>query len=247
MQNNTADSVVGTKVKTINTYDITASTMEILESKRFICEKVLDNCVAVRDYVWNDFLREAAPTIRLAESNIDPRRSLAESLIKDIPLDVCTLAYNMSFEKNVIKNLAELYPDLSNHLMNIYNNIKDLMIPFKDREYYTKDMHGSYSIKYVLPALFPNDESLELIHNGSEAMNTYANLSNYSKEEQEHIRERLLKYCELDTYAMVKIYEKLLEKTSYLSSIPGFADNINDIKTKEDWTKAKEFNANEKW
>lgn len=152
----------------------------------------------------------------LAESNIDPRRSLAESLIKDIPLDVCTLAYNMSFEKNVIKNLAELYPDLSNHLMNIYNNIKDLMIPFKDREYYTKDMHGSYSIKYVLPALFPNDESLnyknlELIHNGSEAMNTYANLSNYSKEEQEHIRERLLKYCELDTYAMVKIYEKLLE------------------------------------
>lgn len=152
----------------------------------------------------------------LAKENIDPRRSLAESLVKDIPLNVCTLAYNMSFEKNVIKNLAELYPDLEKHLMNIYNNIKDLMIPFKDRQYYTKDMHGSYSIKYVLPALFPNDESLnyqnlDLIHNGSEAMNTYAKLGSYSKEEQEHIRERLLKYCELDTYAMVKIYEKLLE------------------------------------
>ena len=82
MQNNTADSVVGTKVKTINTYDITASTMEILESKRFICEKVLDNCVAVRDYVWNDFLREAAPTIRLAESNIESQKR--QSCLTDI-------------------------------------------------------------------------------------------------------------------------------------------------------------------
>ena len=71
MQNNAAKSVAGTKVKTINTYEITPSTMEILESKRFICEKVLDSCVAVRDYIWDDFLREAAPTIRLAEQNVE--------------------------------------------------------------------------------------------------------------------------------------------------------------------------------
>ena len=152
----------------------------------------------------------------LAESNIDPRRSLALKLIEDIPLNSCVLAYNMSFEKTVIKSLAKLYPDLSNHLMNIHDNMKDLMIPFKNRKYYTKDMHGSYSIKYVLPALFPNDESLnyknlDLIHNGSEAMNSFKNLEEKTLEEQSYIRERLLKYCELDTYAMVKIYEKLKE------------------------------------
>lgn len=82
MQNNEASSVAGTKVETIDTYDITASTMEILESKRFICEKVLDSCVAVRDYVWNDFLREAAPTIRLAESNIESQKR--QSCLTDI-------------------------------------------------------------------------------------------------------------------------------------------------------------------
>jgi len=152
----------------------------------------------------------------LAESNIDPRRSLSLKLIEDIPLNSCVLAYNMSFEKTVIKSLAKLYPDLSNHLMNIHDNMKDLMIPFKNRKYYTKDMHGSYSIKYVLPALFPNDESLnyknlDLIHNGSEAMNSFKNLEEKTLEEQSYIRERLLKYCELDTYAMVKIYEKLKE------------------------------------
>jgi hypothetical protein len=151
----------------------------------------------------------------LAEAGVDPRRELAERLVRDIPMDVCTLAYNMSFEKTVIKNLARMYPDLSLHLMNIHDNIKDLMIPFKNRYYYNRDMHGSYSIKHVLPALFPynedlNYENLDLIHNGSEAMTSYADLVKKSIDEQKYIRERLLRYCELDTYAMVKIYEVLI-------------------------------------
>ncbi len=164
-------------------------------------------------YIINDKLNHKE---YLAKEGEDPRRGLAESLVNDIPLDVCTLAYNMSFEKNVIKALANMYPDLSKHLMNIYDNMKDLMIPFKERYYYNKDMQGSYSIKYVLPALFPNEDdlnyhNLDLIHNGSEAMNSFASLIDKNKEEKEYIRERLLRYCELDTYAMVKIYEKLLE------------------------------------
>lgn len=82
MQNNESSSVAGTKVETTNVYDITASTMEILESKRFICERVLDKCVAVRQYVWNDFLREAAPTIRLAEQNVESQKR--QSCLTDI-------------------------------------------------------------------------------------------------------------------------------------------------------------------
>lgn len=153
----------------------------------------------------------------LSEPNIDPRRSLALRLVSDIPMNVCVLAYNMSFEKRVIKKLSTLYPDLSNHLMNIYDNMKDLMIPFKNREYYNRDMKGLYTIKYVLPALFPNDPSLnyhnlELVHNGSEASNTFSELGKYTKEEQTEIRKHMLEYCGLDTYAMVKIYNKLREK-----------------------------------
>lgn len=152
----------------------------------------------------------------LSKEDIDPRRSLAEQLVKDIPKDVCVLAYNMSFEKTVIKNLAELYNDLREDLLKINENIKDLMIPFKNRDYYVKEMDGSYSIKYVLPALFKDEPSLnyhnlDLVHNGSEAMDTFKKLGSYSKEEREKVRESLLKYCELDTYAMVKIYEKLKE------------------------------------
>ena len=154
----------------------------------------------------------------LAQSGIDPRRELAESLVKNIPLNVCTLAYNMQFEKGVIKKLAGLYPDLKSHLMNIHNNIKDLIVPFDKRYYYSKNMHGSSSIKHVLPALFPDNpeldyHNLDLIQNGSDAMHSFRDLENMTPSEQEYTRERLLRYCELDTYAMVKIYKKIKEVT----------------------------------
>lgn len=73
MQNNTAVSTAGTTVTTVDKYDITASTMEILNSKRTICEKVLNQCVAVRDQVWPAFLREAAPTIKVAEAQVESK------------------------------------------------------------------------------------------------------------------------------------------------------------------------------
>jgi len=152
----------------------------------------------------------------LAEAGTDPRRKLAERLVEDIPQNVCVTAYNMSFEKSVIQKLAELYSDLSEHLLNIRANIKDLMIPFKARMYYTKAMEGSYSIKYVLPALFPDDPELDyhnlsVVHNGGEASDTFVNLVGKSKEEQEELRKGLLVYCKLDTYAMVKVWQKLKE------------------------------------
>lgn len=152
----------------------------------------------------------------LAYPGSDPRRQIAEQLCKDIPLDVCITAYNMGFEKGKIRDLASLYPDLHDHLMNIHDNIKDIMIPFQKRWYYTKEMQGSYSIKYVLPALFPDDPSLnyhnlEGVHNGGEASNTFLAMQKMDKEELEKWREHLLRYCELDTFAMVKVLDKLRE------------------------------------
>lgn len=152
----------------------------------------------------------------LAVAGVDPRRGLAEQLVRDIPTNACVLAYNMKFEKMVIKDLVKVFEDLREHLMKIYDNMQDLMIPFYERMYYCKELQGSYSIKYVLPALFPNDEQLDyhklpVVHNGSEAMSVFATLHLKSKEEQEFIRKGLLEYCKLDTLAMVKIWEKLKE------------------------------------
>ena len=77
-------------------------------------------------------------------------------------------------------------------------------------------MGGSFSIKSVLPALFPNDpaldyHNLEQIHNGGEAMTIFPQIKDMPSEEAERTRHNLLKYCEMDTFAMVKVWEKLKE------------------------------------
>ena len=54
-----------------------------------------------------------------------------------------------------------------------------------------------------------NYHNLEEVHNGSEAMSAFANMGKLSTKDREKLRHNLLKYCELDTYAMVKIWKKL--------------------------------------
>lgn len=71
MQNNKTRSTVRARNTASNSYDITASTMDILSSKRTICENVLGQCVAVRDMVWPAFLKEVAPTLKVAELNAE--------------------------------------------------------------------------------------------------------------------------------------------------------------------------------
>lgn len=147
----------------------------------------------------------------LAKEGTDPREKLALRLIGDIPERACVLVYNSGFEKGVICGLAKQFPKHAERLMNIHDNIVDLMTPFQKKQCYTKEMSGSYSIKYVLPALVPElkYDGLE-ISDGSEASASYGTLHlTVDKNEVERIRKGLLEYCKLDTYAMVKLLEKL--------------------------------------
>lgn len=148
----------------------------------------------------------------------DPRYEAARRLCEDIPRDVTTLAYNMAFERMILQGLAELFPEFYDHLMNIRSNMKDLMDPFKNRWYYDRNFKGSYSIKTVLPVLFPDDPSLdyhnldEEVQNGSMAMAAYAAMETMTdKKKIQKIRQCLLEYCCLDTFAMVKIWQFLAD------------------------------------
>lgn len=40
---------------------------------------------------------------------------------------------------------------------------------------------------------------------------------------------------------------KSIEETLYLSSIPGYVENINEIRKNENWEEAEEFNIDEEW
>jgi hypothetical protein len=149
----------------------------------------------------------------------DPRRALAEALCRDIPRGACTMAYNDPFEKTRIKEMAEAFPDLAAHLTDIQGNIIDLLIPFRAGHCYTPAMGGSFSIKSVLPALFPDDEELNyhnlnpLVQNGGHAMTIFPQIKDMQPEKAAEAREALLAYCHLDTLAMVRVWEKLEEIT----------------------------------
>ena len=85
------------------------------------------------------------------------------------------------------------------------------MIPFQQKWYYTPEMRGSYSIKNVLPALVSelSYDKLE-IKEGGTASNTFLSMVNGTFEgDIDQKRKQLLEYCKQDTYAMVKILEKL--------------------------------------
>lgn len=151
----------------------------------------------------------------LGEPEKSPLRDMAEQLCRDIPKDVCTVVYNLSYEKTVLGELAKQFPDLSDHLKNIREHIVDLMVPFQKLYWYLPAMEGSYSIKYVLPALYPDDpaldyHNLEDVHKGTEASAAFVNMAEMSPEDRARIRANLLKYCGLDTYAMVKVWEALV-------------------------------------
>lgn len=147
-------------------------------------------------------------------------RKFAESMVNNLPENGSVIVYNKSFEESQVnKKLALMYPDLKDEIERINSNMVDFEVPFKKGYYYVKEMRGKSSIKYVLPALYPDDPKLDYsnlhsVHNGEEAPQAFLSLKDKTPDDQKEIKEDLLKYCELDTYAMVKIWEKFKEVIS---------------------------------
>ena len=166
----------------------------------------------------------------LCTENKDPRPGLINSLINDLPSEGKIIAFNDKFEKSVIKELLNFQSDFQpgksdkfDKLLSLNPRFIDLIIPFKKVGFYLPKMNGSFSLKSVLPAMFPNDLELDYknmeIHNGLLAMDGYFRIKELrlnndnldTSEEIEKIKNNLLKYCKLDTFAMVKILQKLIE------------------------------------
>ncbi|NVK24438.1 MAG: DUF2779 domain-containing protein [Gammaproteobacteria bacterium] len=150
----------------------------------------------------------------LADENLEPRKELAEAMLADVPQTGSIMAFNQSFEISRIKELAEFLPEYKEALLALVPRFVDLIEPFRKLGFYHPDFHGSFSIKAILPAMFPNAPDLDYkqleIQNGGMAMDTFASLPRLKDQEQrEQIRDALLAYCKLDTWAMVKITQKL--------------------------------------
>ena len=149
----------------------------------------------------------------LADCNGDPCGEFIEKLVDVIDGEGNIVVYNQAFENTRLKELKEDYPAYADQIDNIQSRLVDLMVPFRKKHLYLPAMKGSYSIKYVLPALVPEMSYAGMtIANGGDASTAFYNLRNeVDGVKVEETREALLRYCELDTLAMVKILEKIRE------------------------------------
>lgn len=148
----------------------------------------------------------------LAEANgEDPREGFIKALLEATKSPGTILAYNQSFEISRLKELSEDYPQYKNEIAERISRIKDLMIPFSKRWYYSPQMNGSYSIKAVLPALVPELSYKDLaIGDGGSASAAYLHLfDNKDAIQVESVRNSLYEYCKMDTLAMVRLLEVL--------------------------------------
>jgi hypothetical protein len=83
------------------------------------------------------------------------------------------------------------------------------------KNFYHPKFYGTFSLKYVLPALVPEMSYDKLsIQDGMQASLDYLRMIDPGTDEKEKatIREDLLTYCGQDTLAMVKIRDELLSR-----------------------------------
>lgn len=142
-------------------------------------------------------------------SGKDPSKAFAEALIAACGSQGPIFVYNAGFETARVKELAERYPRLCADLMAINERVVDLL-PVAQNHYYHPSQQGSWSIKKVLPAIAPDlrYDNLEGVQDGGMAMNAYleAISSSASTARKEEIHRQLLRYCGLDTVAMVRLW-----------------------------------------
>ena len=138
----------------------------------------------------------------------DDREALIQGLLKDTCTSGTVVAYNAEgAEKIRLMEMAEQFPQYASQLMNIYERMEDLQIPFITGAVYDTRMEGQWSLKKIMAMM--NDKSyLDLdINKGMDAVFQWRHLDNEENiENKQEIVENLKKYCGMDTYAMTVVY-----------------------------------------
>lgn len=156
----------------------------------------------------------------LADGKQDPREKFIKALKESVQDEGSIIVYNMSFEKGILKALAEKFPRYRKWIGQLDNRIIDLIVPFRNFSYYNPKQEGSASLKAVLPAMTGKSyKGMEIAEGGTASLKFLyiaqgdINGKRATAKETEEIRHNLEIYCGLDTEAMAMIVDKLTKLT----------------------------------
>ncbi|OFV98865.1 MAG: hypothetical protein A3H28_14965, partial [Acidobacteria bacterium RIFCSPLOWO2_02_FULL_61_28] len=149
----------------------------------------------------------------LAEGPADPRSALAAALLAACRGVKAVATYNASFEKSVLRHLADCVPEYAPALTAIEASVVDVLPLVRDYVYHP-DFNGSFSLKAVVPALVPSMRDLaSAVNNGELASIHLTRLllesDAVASDERTRLRESLLRYCAHDTLGVVRVIEVL--------------------------------------
>lgn len=166
-------------------------------------------------FQWSCHVEDAPGQLRHEEfldlGGGNPSRPLLDRLIEVLG-GFGPLIHYAPFEKMILRELAQMYPDKALAIGKILDRLYDLL-PLMRSHYYHPAMKGSWSIKAVLPTVAPelNYGALDEVHDGGEAQAAYLEAihSATSMERKIQLRHNMLEYCKMDTLAMVRVLAKL--------------------------------------
>lgn len=146
----------------------------------------------------------------LAQAQGDPRLQIIPSMLQYTVNLQTIFVYNISFERSRLQEMARDFPQYEKEIFKLIEKLVDLMPIF--RYYYrTESMGTKYSIKTVLPILIPemSYENLDINNGGDASAIFYSLYHDVNNLNQALIRQQLIDYCTLDTFALVKLWELL--------------------------------------
>jgi hypothetical protein len=164
-------------------------------------------------FQWSCHIEKSRGAVEHAEflelTQEPPMRRLAESLLATLGTTGPIVVYT-PYERRVLHELAARFRDLAPSLGALAERIVDLHPPTR-RSYYHPAMHGSWSIKAVLPTVAPelSYEALGDVRDGLAAQTAYLEAVDAKTPDTRRavLRRALLEYCRHDTLALVRLVE----------------------------------------
>jgi hypothetical protein len=164
----------------------------------------------------------------------DPTMAFMERLVQDLGEGtsnagaVGSILVYSAYEVTRLREVAAKFPQYAAAVERICARVVDLATPFQKRHWYLPELDGKYSIKKVYPAVVPADRGAYAqlnIQEGLTATTAFLELLQSSigggrastgptpgEESIAGLRQSLLDYCRLDTWAMVRILESMAAK-----------------------------------
>jgi hypothetical protein len=150
----------------------------------------------------------------LSDAPDDPREEFTLRLLESLG-DCGTICVYSQYERSVLEQLAELFPQYRSALQAVIKRLWDLLAVVQ-QHYYHPAFGGSYSIKSVLPAVVPDLSYDDLdVCDGAIAAREYVRMFFEVTDwvERQRIANALRAYCARDTLGMMELRRALGEKS----------------------------------